>query len=98
MFSFTEVDQTIRILTKTDYWQSLYHQSKELSGVYLFENNSNFTTYQVSFLANLSFYSNIYMDIAMGERLATDSGPDPLREGLHFLRWTRALAACKIAP
>ena len=75
MFSFTEVDHTIRALAKTDYWQGLYAQSKEVSGIQLFQNQSNFTTYQMSFLANLSFYSGLYMDIAMGEvsNLVTDN-------------------------
>ena len=67
MFSFSEVDQIIRKLAKSTYWQSIYYQCKELGCVQLFENTSEFTSYQLSFLGNLSFYSSIHMDIGMGK-------------------------------
>jgi len=56
-----------RQLAKSNYWQALYAQAKELGGLYLFENNRNFTELQIYFLSQLSFYNSLYIDIYMGD-------------------------------
>lgn len=57
----------LRALAKSDYWQSIYQLSKETNGLNLFYNTCDFTTLQVSFLNEISFYSLLSFDISMGE-------------------------------
>lgn len=57
---------SLRQLAKSDKWQTLFYHFKESNGN-IFENNSNFTAYQVIFLNFLYFYHNIYTDIALEE-------------------------------
>ena len=56
----------MRDLAKSNYYQTLYLQAKEMN-ISLFKNDRDFTDLQVAFLNDLSFYSNLYMDLAMGE-------------------------------
>lgn len=68
IFSFDELESIIRTLSKQNYWQSNYTMVKEgFSGVRLLYNDTDFTYYQMMFLSQLSFYSSLYYDIAMGE-------------------------------
>ena len=62
-----ELIETIRKRAKSDYWQSLYSQAKEVAGMHIFRNTSDFTELQVLFLNKLAFYNCLYFDIAMGE-------------------------------
>ena len=56
----------LRTLAKTDYYQSLYNNAKELH-LQFFENNSNFTRIQLIFLSLAGMYSVIQTDIVLGE-------------------------------
>lgn len=56
----------IRKLAKSNYYQSLFSYSKE-NGVKLFKNDMELTEIQIMFLRYLSFYSSIFMDLALGD-------------------------------
>jgi hypothetical protein len=56
----------IRKLAKSNKYQSLFSYSKEL-GIKLFKNDIDLTDLQITFLRYLSFYSSIYMDLALGD-------------------------------
>lgn len=59
-----EIFKTVRKLAKTNYYQMLYMQAKELH-IKLFKNDSELSHLQISFLSYLLFYHNLYTDIAM---------------------------------
>ncbi len=60
------MQQVARKLAKSNKFQVLYSQYKE-TGVRIFKNETDLTTFQVNFLQYLSMYSSIMMDIYMGE-------------------------------
>jgi len=57
----------IRLLAKSNKWQTLYYHSKENCGVYLFDNQTNLSELQIAFLQWLEVYRTLYQDLAMGE-------------------------------
>jgi len=61
----------IRKLARTDYWQTLYNQAKELS-INLFDNNSNFSELQITFLKWLNLYSSVMTDLLIGKEYLTE--------------------------
>ena len=65
--NFNQVYIILRQLSRTNYWQSIYCQSKECSGIQLFKNNSDYTHFQLIFLNEISKFSSVCMDVAMGE-------------------------------
>ena len=58
------MDDGIRKLAKENKHQLLFSLSKEGS-LTLFDNKSNYTNIQISFLSYLAFYHGLYTDIAM---------------------------------
>jgi hypothetical protein len=56
----------IRKLAKSDYWQTVYSLSEKMK-IRLFANDMDFTRSQILLLKYLNFYSQIYMDIALGD-------------------------------
>ena len=58
----------IRELAMSQHWQNLYNTSKEIGTFKLFDNASELTEVQDSFLYWLSIYSDLYTDLAMGEK------------------------------
>lgn len=56
----------LRDLAKSEKYQTLFSHFKESNGT-IFENRSDFTTYQIVFMNFLYFYHNIYTDIALEE-------------------------------
>jgi len=58
------IDETIRQLARSTYYQNIYTSSKEMSGIQLFENTSNFSGLQVLFLFWLQVYSNLYEELS----------------------------------
>lgn len=58
----------IRTLARSNYWQIIYARSKEYNGIKLFDNDSNFTPLQISFLQWLETYSCLDMDISIKEK------------------------------
>ena len=68
IFPFDELPGIIRKLAKQPYWQSVFSLAKEsIGGTQILQNTRDFTYYQMMFINDLSFYSSLYYDIAMGE-------------------------------
>lgn len=61
-----EAHKHLRNLAKSNYYQTIFSQHKEI-GCELFYNKNDLTHFQITFLNYLSFYSTLYLDIAMGE-------------------------------
>lgn len=61
------VENYIRKIAKQSYWQTIYSQAREMSGINIFVNQNNFTNLQVEFLNYLSFYYSLMFDIAYGD-------------------------------
>lgn len=57
-------DETlIRKLARGNFWQNIYKSSKENSGIHLFENQTNFSGFQVLFLYWLNIYEMLYKEL-----------------------------------
>lgn len=59
------VFKMLRKLAKMPEYQNIY--SSEKLNLCLFKNNMSLTEVQYNFLGYLSFYSSLYMDLALGE-------------------------------
>lgn len=57
------MEEQIRKLARSSYWQSLYRNSKNLN-LSLFFNNNNFSGIQVLFLYWLKIYDLLYQELA----------------------------------
>jgi hypothetical protein len=81
------IEDPIRVLAKSYYWQAVYHRCKDLPGnVELFENNKDFTNIQLRFLQYLEQISGMYQDLAMGEKLLCDQSiNDELRANAYLI-------------
>lgn len=62
------MNNSLRKLARSRYWQAVYSQSKELGSMQLFTNNKDFTYLQVIFLSWISIYSTLYQDITNKEK------------------------------
>jgi len=60
------LENTIRKLSKTNYYQTIYSQEKNL-GICLFRNKTELLYIQIIFLNYLAFYSALYFDYSMGD-------------------------------
>lgn len=58
------IEKNIRKLARSSYWQNLYKSSKELYGICLFDNKTNISAIQSSFLYWLRIYSILYTELA----------------------------------
>lgn len=58
------IEKEIRKLAKSAYWQEFYNASKDVSGIHLFENNTNLSGRQYLFLYWLRVYSMLYKELA----------------------------------
>jgi|WetSurSiteA1Bulk_404760.scaffolds.fasta_scaffold01837_6 hypothetical protein len=67
LISHDKLFSLLHKLAKSNYWQTVYSQAKEISGLNLFKNNLDFTYLQLQFLAELSFCSSLYIDVMMGD-------------------------------
>jgi len=56
----------LRKLAKTPHYQDLYNLCKELK-MNFFENNSQLTSIQITFLKYVCFYYSIFMDVSIGD-------------------------------
>lgn len=54
------IDEELRKLAQTSYWQNLYRASLTCSNISLFENSHNYSGIQVRFLYWLSVYYKLY--------------------------------------
>ena len=60
------IEDIIRDLAKSNYYQTLYGQAKEIN-IQLFNNVRDFTGLQIMFISYLSFYNNLMTDILLDE-------------------------------
>lgn len=74
-------ENPLRNLARSYRWQSIYSRSKEIGGINLFTNKSDFTNLQVNFLQLLEIYHNGYVDLAMSEDLMSE---EVLEDWLRF--------------
>lgn len=82
------LEDHIRKLARSNYWQEIYYHSKENSGIYIFENKSNFSGLQFIFLYWLRIYSLLYSELAQKDwdNLDKDVIEDDIRCDA-FLYW-----------
>ena len=66
VLSYEKIMKLIRKLARSNYYQTIYTQEKNL-GLKLFKNERDLTMLQINFLNYLGFYSNLYLDAAVGE-------------------------------
>lgn len=57
----------IRKITKSIKFQNLYQASKEINGILLFKNSTDFTLLQEIFLSYLYFYNNLNSEVEMNK-------------------------------
>lgn len=62
-----DIESNIRKLARSSYWQNIFQASKENGGIHLFENLTNFSGLQSTFLYWLGIYSTIYDDLIKHE-------------------------------
>ena len=63
-------------LASTTYWQNLYSQSREINGIRLFNNDSDFSLIQILFLQCLEVRYQLWQDVLSGdldEKILKDS-------------------------
>jgi len=60
-------EHNLRYLAKSNFWQTLYRSSKEITGINLFDNISNFSGLQVIFLYWLKVYDMLYTELSQKE-------------------------------
>lgn len=58
------LEEHIRKLARSSYWQGIYHASKECGGIRLFKNEYNFSGLQAIFLYWLRCYSMLYEELS----------------------------------
>jgi hypothetical protein len=61
------IEQTIRKLARSTYYQNIYSSAKELGSIQLFENKVNLSGLQSVFLFWLGIYESLYKDLAHKE-------------------------------
>ena len=81
---FSELDSTLRKIAKSTYWQMLFAQVKEVTGMQLFHNINDFTYLQICFVNHLAFYSAIQTDISTGE-VSDIVLKDPIYEEAYWM-------------
>lgn len=82
------MEEFIRRLAKSYYWQGCYRQSKDLH-LSLFENSKDLSKIQIIFLNWLSIYESLYQDLNMEESyISEDVVNDPIRTDA-YLFWRR---------
>jgi len=82
------IENILRQLAKSTYWQRIYRASKEGQGIHLFDNMSNLTGIQMAFLYWLEVYEMLYKELAQKEWDILDENVinDPIRCDA-FLYW-----------
>lgn len=78
-------DNLLCKLARSNLWQSVYVQCKEI-GIQPFENNSNFSRIQITFLQLLAMFNNLYLELSIGEDLISEEVIDcPIRRDAYLL-------------
>jgi len=72
-------------LAKSNPWQILYHRAKEIN-IRLFNNETDFSNVQITFLYYLELFSMLYQDLHMEEEYLSEQViDDPLRCEAYLL-------------
>ena len=80
------LENTIRNLAKSYYYQFLYTRAKDLTNITFFENTSDFSNLQIMFLQWLEVYKVLYLDLAHKETYITeDVIKDNIRTDAYLL-------------
>lgn len=81
------IEDPLRTLAKSYYWQAIYHRCKDLPGmIELFENKKDFTNIQLRLLQYLEQISGMYQELAMGEKLLCEQTiNDELRANAYII-------------
>ena len=58
-----DIENKIRLLAQSSYYQELYKASQDCSGIHLFENKNNFSRSQYLLLYWLRVYSMLYEEL-----------------------------------
>jgi len=66
------MENSIRRLAKSTYWQNFFVNAKEMGSLHLFDNENKLTKIQILFLHWLSVYNSLYQDLANGEDYLTE--------------------------
>ena len=66
------VENPLYKLARSSEWQILYGRAKELNGIQLFYNKTDFSRIQITFLQLLEIFSSLYLDLAMNEELISE--------------------------
>lgn len=79
-------ESPLRKLARSDKYQVLFSNAKELNNIYLFKNKRNFTKIQIEFLKWLAIYDSLYTDIQMGKEYINERViEDPIRTEAYLL-------------
>lgn len=67
MYKVESLDDKLRKLARSNYWQNLYRATKECANVQLFENINNFSGLQIRFIYYLTVYGMLYDELLRHE-------------------------------
>jgi hypothetical protein len=67
MSNLNSIDDRLRNLARSSYWQNLYKATKECANVQLFENVHNFSGLQIRFLYYLALYDMLFEELVKYE-------------------------------
>jgi hypothetical protein len=73
-------------LCRSNITQILYHRTKEMGSLQLFDNNKDLSYLQVLYLYYCELYASLYTDLSMGEEfISEDVIKDSLRTEAYLL-------------
>ena len=62
-----DIENSIRNLARSNFWQNVYRASKEVGSIQLFTNSSDLSGLQNLFIFWLNVYDSLYTDLAQKE-------------------------------
>jgi hypothetical protein len=65
--------QILQKLARSYYYQTIYNRTKELNGIQLFNNTTEFSFIQFTFLQYLELYSSLYQDLYTKEPFISEA-------------------------
>ena len=79
----------IRKLARSVYWQNCYSNAKSLGFISLFNNNKNLTKIQILFLHWLNIYNSLFQDLANEEDYLSEAVIEDEIRADAYLYWRR---------
>jgi len=83
------MEDKIRRLAKSSYFQNYYIHAKEFGTISLFKNTTNLSKIQIFFLHWLSVYNSLYQDLANEEDYLSEKVIDDDLRADAYLLWKR---------